>query len=186
MRESVTKEVSKMVTNNWIMILFEGIIFLLLGIFAISQPYLMTLSVEFLLSVLLIAGGVIQGVRALTNLSDSRSLPVLIGSALALIAGILLLAYPMSGALTLTLLITVFLFLDGIVKIFSSFQYRPIQGWGLLLFSGFLSLLLAGLIFSQWPISASWVIGLYVGVYMLFLGISLITLSFYVKKIAAH
>ncbi len=175
-----------MATNNWMMILFEGIIFLCLGIFAISQPYIMTLSIEFLIGVLLVAGGLVQGIRALSNLGDSRSFPVLIGSVLAFISGCLLLFYPMSGALTLTLLITIFLFLDGIVKIVSSFQYKPIQGWGLLLFSGILSLLLAGLIYSQWPISAAWVIGLYVGVYMLFLGVSLITLSFYVKKMITH
>ncbi len=171
-----------MAENSWFLILFEGIIFLILGIFAISQPFLMTLSVEFFIGVLLLAVGLAQIVRGLTNRSDSRLWTTLFGGVLALVAGGLLLAYPMTGALTMTFLITVFLVLDGITKIVNSVQYRPIVGWGWLLFSGFLSLVLAGLIYSGWPTSAGWLIGLYLGVYLVFLGTSLIVLSFYLKK----
>lgn len=171
-----------MTENHWFLILLQGIFFLILGIFAISQPFLMTLSVEFFLGVLLLAVGLAQVVRAVATWKDSHRWSALIGGLIALFAGGLILANPTTGALTLTFLITVFLALDGISKIVSSFQYRPIEGWGWLLFSGALSLILAGLIYSGWPTTAGWVIGLYVGIYLLFLGSSLIVLSFYVKK----
>ena len=171
-----------MTENHWFLILLEGIFFLILGIFAISQPFLMTLSIEFFLGVLLLAVGLAQVVRALANWGDSQKWAALFGGLLALVAGGLILANPMTGALTLTFLITVFLLLDGITKTVSALQYRPIEGWGWLLFSGVLSLILAGLIYSGWPTTAGWIIGLYVGVYLLFLGSSLITLSVFLKK----
>ncbi len=171
-----------MLANHWLLILFEGIIFLVLGIFAISQPFLMTLSIEFFVGVVLIAAGAVQLIRGISSRGNSSLWTSLIGGALALIAGLLLLFNPTSGALTLTFLITVFLVLDGITKMISSFQYRSVEGWGWLLFSGVISLILAGLIYSGWPTTAGWVIGLYVGVYLLFLGSSLIVLSFYLKK----
>lgn len=171
-----------MTENHWFLILLEGIFFLILGIFAISQPFLMTLSIEFFLGVLLLAVGLAQVVRAVVTWTDAQRWSALIGGILALVAGGLILANPTTGALTLTFLITLFLALDGISKIVSAFQYRPIEGWGWLVFSGALSLILAGLIYSGWPTTAGWVIGLYVGIYLLFLGSSLIVISFYVKK----
>jgi uncharacterized membrane protein HdeD (DUF308 family) len=171
-----------MTTNYWFLILLEGLFIFILGLFAISQPLIATLSVEFLIGALLIAVGVAQGIRALVHWNDPRSLTTLIGGIFALIAGVLLLVYPLTGAMTLTLLITVFLVLDGITKVVNAFQFRSVQGWGWLLFSGLVSLTLAGLIFSGWPSSATWLIGLYVGIYLLFLGFSLMTLAFYLKK----
>lgn len=171
-----------MTANHWFFILLEGIIFLILGMFAISQPFFTTLSVEFFLGVLLVAVGLAQIIRGVTNRRDTRLLTTLVGGIIALIAGGLLLAYPVTGALTLTLLVAVFFILDGIAKIVNALQFRPVRGWGWLLFSGVISLVLAGLIFSGWPSTAGWVIGLYVGIYLLFLGISLIMLSIYLKK----
>ncbi|ADI37648.1 HdeD family acid-resistance protein [Waddlia chondrophila] len=165
--------------NQWFLIFFEGVILVILGIFAIFQPFLMTLSVEFFLGVLLIAAGLAQIIRGVAN----RSGFALIGGILALVAGGGLLSYPVSGVLTLTFLMIFFLTLDGIVKIVNSLQFRSLaKGWEWLLFSGVLSLILAGLIYSGWPTTAGWVIGLYVGIYLLFLGMSLVVLSFSLKK----
>ncbi|NGX43775.1 MAG: hypothetical protein K940chlam7_02078 [Chlamydiae bacterium] len=168
--------------NNWKSLLFEGIIFLLLGIVALTHPYVVAYSLNFILGFLLTIGGIVQGFRALKAVKDPASVPVLIAAAFSLIAGILLLTYPLTGIITLTLILTVFFFVDGIAKMVNSWQFRPIKGWGWLFFSGLLSLVLAILIFSGLPTTAAWVIGVYVGIYMLFLGVSLTTLSFYVKK----
>ncbi len=122
------------------------------------------------------------GFRALRNLKEQGSVPVLIGAGFALVAGILLLTYPMTGVITLTLLLTAFFFVDGVSRIVTSWQYRPLKGWGWLFFSGLISVALAVMITMGLPTSAVWVIGIYLGVYLLFVGISLITLSCYVKK----
>lgn len=172
-----------MVRINWKYLALEGVVFIILGILALLHPFLMSLSIEIVLGSLLTAAGLVQGFRALKHIKEWDAVPALIGSAFALIAGILLLAYPLSGVLTLALILTAYLFIDGISKIFASFQYRPFQGWGWILFSGIISLILAALIFSGLPTTAIWVIGVYLGVYFLVLGISLSMLSFHVKRV---
>lgn len=172
----------EMTQVNWKIILLEGVVLTILGLVALLHPYIMAVSIEFLLGSLLMAAGVVQGYRALTNLKDQRSVPLLIGAGFALVAGILLLTYPMTGVITLTLLLTVFFFVDGVSKIINSWQYRPLKGWRWLFFSGLISVVLAVLITMGLPTSAVWVIGIYLGIYLLFVGASLITLSCYIKK----
>jgi uncharacterized membrane protein HdeD (DUF308 family) len=167
---------------KWKTLLFEGIALTLLGVLALLNPFVMSLGLDLLLGFLLVAAGLIQGYRALKNIKNWDSVPVLIGASFALIAGILLLAYPLTGVLTLALLLTIFFFVDGISKIITSFQYRSFQGWGWILFSGIISVFLALLIYAGLPISAAWIIGVYLGIYFLILGFSMIMLSFYVKK----
>ncbi len=167
---------------NRSVLFFEGIVFFFLGIIALAHPFVVAWSLEFILGCLLTVAGIVQGYQALTTLKDPRSGSLLVAAAFALIAGIILLSYPLSGVLTLTLLIAVFLFVDGISRMVSSFQFRPTKGWFWLLFSGVVSVMLATMIFTGLPTSAVWVIGMYVGIYMLFLGVSFITLSFYLKK----
>jgi uncharacterized membrane protein HdeD (DUF308 family) len=167
---------------NWKFLLFEGIVLAFLGLFALIFPFAMAVSFEILLGALLTVAGIVQGFRGLSHWKERRSLPLLIGAAIALVAGILLLAFPLTGVLTLTLLLMLFFFLDGIAKIISSLQFRPLKGSGWLLFSGLVSLALAILIFTGLPTTAVWVLGIYLGVYFLFVGVSLITLSFYLKN----
>lgn len=171
---------------NWKYLLLEGIVLTILGVFALANPFVMSLSIEILLGSLLTAAGLVQGFRALKHIRDRGSVPALIGAAFALIAGILLLAYPLTGVITLALILTAYFFVDGFSKIFASFQFRPFQGWGWIFFSGLISVLLGVLIFTGLPTTAVWVIGVYLGVYFVILGISLITLSFYIKRVTAH
>ena len=170
---------------NWKILLFEGIVFFFLGLIALTHPFVVALSLEFILGCLLTVAGIVQGYQALTTLKDPRSGSLLVAAAFALIAGIILLSYPLTGVLTLTLLLTVYFFVDGISRIISSFQFHPTKGWFWLLISGLVSVLLAVLIFTGLPTSAVWVVGIYVGIYMLFLGVTFITLSCYLKKEAS-
>lgn len=172
----------EMTQVNWKLILLEGVVFVILGLVALFQPYVMAVSIEILLGSLLLVAGIVQGFRALTHLKEQGAVPLLIGAGFALIAGLLLLAYPMTGVITLTLLLTVFFFVDGFSRIVSSLQYRPLKGWGWLFFSGAISVALAVMITMGLPTTAVWVIGIYLGVYLLFVGISLITLSTYIKN----
>jgi uncharacterized membrane protein HdeD (DUF308 family) len=63
------------------------------------------------------------------------------------------------------------------VRIAMALRLRPAQGWGWLLFDGTLAVILAVLIWAQWPSSALWVLGLLVGINFLFTGWSLIMIA---------
>jgi hypothetical protein len=91
----------------------------------------------------------------------------------ATIVGILLVFYPMAGAQALTLFLAAFLAIDGVVRIGMALRLRPGHGWGWVLFGGIVTLILAAMIWTQWPGSAIWVIGLLVGINLLFTGWSL-------------
>ena len=165
------------ITGIWKQLLLEGILFVLIGFAAISLPGLFTLSIELLIGVLFVIGGIAQGVRAINAIHQKGSWVSVVSALLSLGVGILLLAYPLSGVVTLTLLLALFFVLDGVSKISLAWSFKGNSQWGWLVFSGILSLILAFLIGSQLPGSAAWVIGLLVGINMVFFGTALIMIA---------
>lgn len=149
-------------------LIVEGIIFIILGILAIAMPKLSTLSVELLIGWLFIIGGIVQFVRTFQFHKAGEIIWSLISVIVYLAAGVILLAYPLTGVLTLTLLLALFFLIEGIAKLVLSFEMRSFGNWGWLLFSGIISIILAALIWSGWPGTAAWVIGLLVGINLLF------------------
>lgn len=171
------------IQKNRALITFEGIIFLLLGIAAIAFPVFFTFGLEQLIGWLFVIGGFAQGVRAFQMWGSPGNFASLVSGILSLVVGVLLLVYPLGGALTLTLLLTVFFFLEGVFKIAFSISYREYLNWGWLLLSGVLALIMAAIIWSGWPGTALWVLGLLVGINMIFFGASLLGLAFSARKV---
>ena len=169
--------------NNRYLLLFEGIIFSLLGLAAIALPVISTLSTELFLGWLLIFGGIVQLYRAFKGCHAPGYIGTILLSALYIIFGVLLLVFPIAGVLSITLLLTLFFIAEGIAKIILGIQLRPSQYWGWLILNGILALILAYIIWAGWPGSAFWVLGILVGINMLFFGISLIFLSCGINRI---
>jgi uncharacterized membrane protein HdeD (DUF308 family) len=122
-------------------------------------------------------GGIAQGIHAFMVKGWGGFLLELLSAALYLVVGILLLVNPVEGALALTIVLAVFLIVEGIFKLIMAFRVRDHRGWGWLLASGILSLILGVLIWAEWPASGVWVIGLLVGIQLLFTGWSLVMLA---------
>src|ERR1700751_3585570 len=94
---------------------------------------------------------------------------------LAVVLGLILIARPLAGVLTLTMVLVAFFILEGIIAIVIAVQHRNhLTRWGWVLLSGLIDLFLAYLIWQGWPSSAGWAIGLLVGINMVFLGVSLL------------
>jgi uncharacterized membrane protein HdeD (DUF308 family) len=98
-------------------------------------------------------------------------------SILAIIAGILLIADPLAGVASLTLIIGIYFFVDGIFRVILAFQLKPSRHWSWVLFNGIAMIILGILIWSQWPFSAVWVLGVLVGLGLLFSGIAAVVLA---------
>lgn len=162
--------------KGWGWLLALGVIFIILGIIALGSPYALTLAVDFMIGWIFVICGIISIVSAFFSGNWGRFLLVLLSGVIFLIAGILLLANPLKGVLTLTLILAGFLLVEGIFKIIYSFQMKSAQNWGWVLASGIVSLVLAMLIWAQWPASIG-IIGLLVGFYILFSGLSMVMLS---------
>jgi len=162
--------------KGWGWLLGLGVVFILLGIIALGAPYALTLAVDLMLGWILIICGIVSIVSAFLSRNWGKFFLILLSGIIFVIAGILLLANPLKGVLTLAILLAAFLLVEGIFKIIYAFQMKSTQNWGWVLFSGIISLILAILIWAQWPASLV-IIGLLVGFYILFSGISMVMLA---------
>jgi len=99
--------------------------------------------------------------------------------------GVYLLARPGAGLASLTLALAFYLVLEGALEFVLSFQLRPLPGSGWLMVDGIVTLVLAAMIGSAWPISSVWAIGTLVGVSMFFSGITRLILSVAARRIVA-
>lgn len=160
------------------MFIIEGILFLILGLLAIATPIIFTFSVELLFGGVLIAGGVLQAYRAYTLWNKPGFYISILTAILSLVLGFIFIANPLKGVLTLTAILMLYFFISGLFKIILAFELRPLHSWGWLFLSGIIAIIMGGIIYSGWPGTALWVIGLLLGIDMLFFGVSLLSLAF--------
>lgn len=168
--------------RHWGWFLAIGCILILLGVFAMGAAGFTTLFSMVFLGTVLLAGGIVQGVNAIRTRNGGGFLVNVLSSILYIVMGILLIMNPAIAAITLTLLLAAFYTVSGLFKIIASISNR-FAHWGWMLFSGIVSLILGLLIWSQWPISGLWVIGLFVGIDLIIAGWIWVTLALSTKTL---
>jgi uncharacterized membrane protein HdeD (DUF308 family) len=154
-----------------------GALFMILGLLAIIVPMVASVATAVFLGCLMVASGVFQGAHAVQNRGWRGSGWALLGAAIQVIAGALVLAFPVTGTITLTLVVGAYLFATGVLKILRALQHRAMAAWGFLLFDGILTIALGLLIALGWPSTAAWALGLLVGVDLLFSGSSVLLIG---------
>ena len=164
-------------SRNWGWLLALGILMIILGVVAMAAPVVATIAIQVMLGWLLVISGIAEGIHAFMVKEWRGFLLELLSAVLYLGVGLLLLVDPLKGAVALTLILAVFLLVEGIFKIITALRVRDHRGWGWLLASGIVSVVLGVLIWKQWPASGLWVIGLLVGIQLLFTGWSLVMLA---------
>lgn len=174
--EAITEAVKK----HRGLFIFEGTIITLLGLAAIALPGYSTLATELVIGWLFLIGGIVQFVRLFRGAPGF--ILTLLSALVMLATGALLLYNPLAGILTLTLLLASYFFVQGVIQIILGFRFRPIKGSAWFIVSGILALVMGGIILSGWPGTAAWVMGLLVGINLLFSGFSLISLAYSVPK----
>ena len=164
-------------SRNWGWLLALGILMIILGVVAMAAPVVATIAIQVMLGWLLVISGIAEGIHAFMVKEWRGFLLELLSAVLYLGVGLMLLVDPLKGAVALTLILAVFLLVEGIFKIITALRVREHRGWGWLLASGIVSVVLGVLIWAQWPASGLWVIGLLVGIQLLFTGWSLVMLA---------
>jgi uncharacterized membrane protein HdeD (DUF308 family) len=178
------RDVVSAIHAHWGLFLFEGILLMVLGAAAIILPVVATLAFTLVIGWLfLISGGV-----GLVTTFWMRNAPgfwwSLLSAVIALAAGIILIRWPISGTVSLTLVLIAFFLVEGIATLMYAFEHRAqLSGrWGWMLVSGIVDLILAGIIFAGLPGSATWALGLLVGINMLFGGSAMIAMALAAKN----
>ncbi len=167
--------------RGWLLVL--GIAYVILGWVAIGYPMAATIAIEMLLGYLLLAGGIIAVIGAFFSGNWKNLILILLSGILYLFVGFFLVTNMKEGIITLTLLLAAFLLVEGIFKIIHAFQIKTAANWVWILISGIASVILAVMIWAEFPQSSAFVIGLLVGIYFLINGFSLIMFSFALKDV---
>ncbi len=167
--------------THWQLFLAEGVVFIILGLCAIVVPQFFTVAIVVFLGWILLFGGIVHVSRAFVFQNMPGFGWWLVMGVLQIIVGLMFITKPVAGALTLTMLITVFFALEGVAKISLAVMMRPLANWGLILFSGVTALVFALIIWFSWTESAQWLLGLFLGINMVFLGWSLVKISLHYK-----
>src|SRR5271154_186615 len=175
----IARSVANAIHAHWGLFLFEGIVLVILGAAAIIVPQIATLAFTLLIGWLfLVSGGV-----GLVTTFWMRNVPgfwwALVSAAISIAAGIVLIRWPINGTVSLTLVLIAFFVIEGIATIMYAIDHKAqLSGrWGWMLFSGIVDLILAGIIFAGLPGSATWALGLLVGINMLFGGTAMIGMA---------
>src|SRR5437588_13010491 len=104
----IQQALSRTLHEHWLLFLIEGIVLVVLGMLAIVVPVIATIAVAILIGWLFL----ISGVVGLITTFMARHAPgfwwSLISAVIGIAAGIVLLAWPISGAISLTLLLIIF------------------------------------------------------------------------------
>jgi uncharacterized membrane protein HdeD (DUF308 family) len=180
------RSVASAIHAHWQLFLVEGVVLIVLGMAAIIVPVIATLAFTLVIGWLfLISGGV-----GLVTTFWMRNAPgfwwSLVSAVIAIAAGIVLILWPISGTVSLTLVLIAFFFVEGVVTIMYAIQHRAqlSHRWGWMLASGIVDLILAGIIFAGLPETATWALGLLVGINMLFGGTAMIGMALAARQTA--
>ena len=175
---------SQAVREHWKLFLVEGIVLVILGVLAIAVPQLASIAATIMIGWLFLISGV---AGLITTFGARHALGFwwsLLSAVLGIAAGVVLLGWPVSGAISLTLLLIVFFIIEGVLSIMYALEHkRELTGqWGWMLVSGIIDLVLAAMIWAGLPSTAAWALGLLVGINMLFGGASMIAMAMHARS----
>jgi uncharacterized membrane protein HdeD (DUF308 family) len=163
--------------THWRLFLFEGIFFILLGFCAFIVPQFFSVFIVIFLGWIIVIGGVTQVSRVLF-LPKIPGFGLWLGlGALQLVVGFLLIADPIAGVLTLTMMMALFFAVEGAIKIYLALMMRPLPHWEYVLLSGITAVVLAIIMLAFWSDIPHWLLGLFLGINMIVLGVAMVKMS---------
>ena len=174
----------RMVKSSASWYIAAGVLFILLGGFAIVEPAVAALGVTFFVGWLLIMAAITHFIGMFRGNGAKQALfQGLIAIAYG-IAGVYFLLHPLLAIGTLTLLLAAVILAGGVLEVISHFRLRREEPSGWMLLNGIVALFVGGLIWFHWPSSSVWSIGTLVGLRLLVSGFTRLTLGLTARKVA--
>ena len=160
---------------GWLIVL--GILEIIAGVLAVATPFVAGLAVTVMVGVAFLIGGGARLVTAFMADSFGTGALMFLWGLLVATAGFYFVIRPGIGLATLTLVVAMVLFTDGLTRVILSFKLKPVKGWGWMLAGGIVSVLFACMVGWEFPASSLWVVGTLVGFSLLFNGFTTISLA---------
>jgi uncharacterized membrane protein HdeD (DUF308 family) len=173
-------EAVEVVARAWWLGLIVGLISLVGGIVLIAYPGPTLTVIALLVGIELLIGGVFLIVGALGQPSGSR-LGGVLGGALAMIAGVIVLRHPSGSILVVALAVGLYLILAGVLRLVGAFETREGRGW--LVLASLVDLAL-GILIVSWPEFGIKTLAIVFGIVLIVRGLALVVIAFALRAAA--
>ena len=157
---------------KWGWVVALGVVYLITGFVALGSVVLATVASVLVVGVMMIIAGVAEVINAFQLKSWSRFLLWALLGLLYIVAGFMAFENPVFAAVVLTLVLGVSLFASGAMRIFLAFSMKRETPWVWVAISGAITLLLGLLILARWPVNSVYILGLFLGIDLIFAGAS--------------
>jgi uncharacterized membrane protein HdeD (DUF308 family) len=169
----------------WLPLLLLGILLIVVGLTAMSCFYTTTVATILVVGILLLVGGAVEIINAFFARRWRGFWMHMFTGVLYAVLGFLMVNRPWDAAEVFTLMLAAAFIIGGVFRIVIALMER-FQGWLWVLVNGIVTLILGVMIWQRWPDSGAWVIGLFVGIEMLFAGWSWVLTALAVRGLAAN
>jgi uncharacterized membrane protein HdeD (DUF308 family) len=163
---------SRMRWMGWLSIIF--------GILAIAMPWVAGQSILMMIGILVMAAGIMRMIWAFQAGSLGKGILVFLIGVLTLMAGAAVISHPLMSSAVLSVLLSVYFLVDGFSELFTAFTVKEGKGW--LLFDAVVTILLGVMIFTGFPLAGTVAIGVFLGIKLLFVGVTMLTIRSAVKN----
>jgi len=178
--QQASTQIPAEMTHNWGWFLLFGIGLLILGIVAIVRSVAATVVSMLFFGWLLLIGAGIEIVQTIMAGRETGMFQHLAAAVLFGVVGFLIVWRPVASAEILTLLMGAFFLVSGLFQIVAPVM-SALPDWGWHTLNGIITVLLGFLVLAQWPVSGLWVIGIFVGIDLLFYGIAWIAVALHLR-----
>jgi uncharacterized membrane protein HdeD (DUF308 family) len=168
--------------SGWIIAL--GVIYVIAGIIALGSVVMATVVSVFIVGIMMLIAGIAEVINAFQVKSWGKFLFWLILGALYIVAGFVTFENPLLAAAILTLILGIALVASGIMRIILAFSVKEGRPWIWVVVSGIITLLLGLIILAHWPVSSLYILGLFLGIDLVFAGAGWIGLGVGLRRYA--
>jgi uncharacterized membrane protein HdeD (DUF308 family) len=167
---------------KWGWIVALGVVYLVAGFIALGSVAMATVASVFVVGVMMIVAGVAEVISAFQIKSWGRFLLWVLLGLLYVVAGFVTFQNPLLAAVLLTLILGASLVASGIMRIILAFSMKRETPWIWVALSGVITLLLGVLILARWPVSSLYILGLFLGIDLIFAGASWIGIGLGLRR----
>jgi uncharacterized membrane protein HdeD (DUF308 family) len=159
-----------------------AIVMLALGVLAILMPFTTGIGVSILVGWLMVFSGFAYLAYAFAAQGAGAFLWRLLLGIVYIVGGGYLAFHPGIALESLTLVVALIFFMEGVIETIVFFEFRALPGSGWILFDGLITFVVAYLIWRPWPSSSTWAIGTLVGINLIVSGATRLMYSATARK----
>ncbi len=167
---------------KWGWVVALGIVYVVAGLIALGSVASATVVSVLVVGIMMIVAGVAQVINAFQVKGWGQFLLWALLGVLYIIAGFVTFENPLLAAKVLTAILGAALVVTGITRIVLAFNMQRHSLWLLIALSGLITLLLGAVILANWPVNSLYILGIFLGVDLVFAGASWIGIGLGLRR----